>query len=72
MKGYVPKEKMSKKAQKEMNDQRRQTWTTDPRPRIVESRKIYNRKRKNSGESREYREYSCSGVIYCADVCINC
>ena len=61
MKEYIPKEKMSKKAQKEINNLRRQTWATDPRPRIVESRKIYNRKRKTSGESREY---SCSGVFY--------
>ena len=61
MKEYIPKEKMSKKAQKEINNQRRQTWTTDPRPRIVESRKIYNRKRKTSGESREY---SCSEGLF--------
>ena len=54
MKGYIPKEKMSKKAQKAINNQRRQTWTTDPRPRIVESRKTYNRKGKTSGESCEY------------------
>ena len=54
MKGFVPKEKMSKKAQREINSQRRQTWTTDPRTRVVESRKIYSRKRKNFGEDCEY------------------
>ena len=45
MKGFVPREKMSKKARREMDSRRRQSWAMDPRPRIVESKKIYNRKK---------------------------
>ena len=42
----IPKDKMSKKAQKELNRQRRVTWEFSPVTRTVESRKIYSRRRK--------------------------
>lgn len=45
MKTFVPEKKMSKKARKERAKEKRQLWTTDPRPRIVESKKVYSRKR---------------------------
>ncbi len=45
MKGFVPKDRMSKKARKEMNREKRVLWTVDPRTRVVESKKVYNRKR---------------------------
>ncbi len=45
MKAFVPREKMSKKARKELEKQKRTLWSADPRTRIVESRKVYNRKR---------------------------
>ena len=53
MKSFVSREKMSRKARKEIDSRRRQLWTVDPRPRIVKSKKIYSRKRRNSGESFE-------------------
>ena len=46
MAGFVPKEKMSKKAQKELNRQRRVTWGFSPVTKTVESKKIYSRKKK--------------------------
>ena len=42
----IPKDKMSKKAQKDLNRQRRVTWDFSPVTRTVESRKIYSRRRK--------------------------
>ena len=43
---FVPKEKLSKKARKEMNNKRRVSWEFSPVTKIVDSRKIYSRKRK--------------------------
>ena len=43
---FVPKEKLSKKAQKELNRRRRVTWDFSPVTKTVDSRKIYSRKRK--------------------------
>ncbi len=43
---FVPKDKLSKKAQKELNRQRRVTWEFSPVTKTVDSRKIYSRKRK--------------------------
>ena len=42
---FVPKDKMSKKAQKELNRQRRVTWDFSPVTKTVDSKKLYNRKR---------------------------
>ena len=46
MAGFVPKEKMSKKAQKAINRRRRVTWEFSPVTKTVASRKVYSRKRK--------------------------
>ncbi len=46
MAGFIPKKKLSKKAQKELNRQRRVTWGFSPVTKTVESKKIYSRKRK--------------------------
>ena len=43
---FIPKDKLSKKAQKELNRQRRVTWDFSPVTKTVDSRKIYSRKRK--------------------------
>ncbi len=42
---FVPKEKLSKKARKELNRQRRTMWDFSPVTKTVDSRKLYNRKR---------------------------
>ena len=43
---FIPKGKLSKKAQKELNRQRRVTWGFSPVTKTVDSRKIYSRKKK--------------------------
>ena len=43
---FIPKGKLSKKAQKELNRQRRITWEFSPVTKTVDSRKIYSRKKK--------------------------
>ena len=42
---FVPKEKLSKKARKELDRQRRDTWTFSPVTKTVESKKVYSRKK---------------------------
>lgn len=42
---FVPKEKMSKKARKELAAQQRATWTFSPITKKIESQKRYNRKK---------------------------
>ena len=42
---FVPKDKLSKRAQKELNRQRRVTWDFSPVTKTVDSKKLYNRKR---------------------------
>ena len=51
---FVPKEKLSKKAQKELNRQRRVTWTFSPVTKTVESRKLYNRKKNSHDRQEDY------------------
>ena len=41
----ISKSKMSKKAQHELNTQKRVIWDFSPVSRVKESRKVYNRKR---------------------------
>ena len=45
MNNFVEKKKLSKKAQRALNNEKRQTWDFSPVTRTVESKKIYNRKR---------------------------
>ena len=52
MAGFVSKNKLSKKAQKELNRQRRVTWGFSPVTKTIESKKRYNRK-KNSHDRYE-------------------
>ena len=47
MKGFVPREKMSKKQRKELDSVKRNEWSFSPVTRRVESKKVYNRKRKS-------------------------
>lgn len=49
MKGMIPREKMSRKARREMDAGKRNVWTVNPVTRIRESGKVYDRKK--------YRKY---------------
>ena len=42
---FVPKEKMSKKAQKKMATERRGTWAFSPITKKIDNKKVYNHKR---------------------------
>lgn len=46
-KKFISQDKMSKKARKELNNQKRVTWKHSPVTKIVESKKVYSRKNKN-------------------------
>ena len=46
MRKFVSREKLGKKARKELDRQRRVTWDFSPVTKAVESKKIYSRKRK--------------------------
>ena len=56
---FVPKEKMSKKARKELERQRRVMWNVSPVTKKVESKKRYSRKR--AAQIRE-NDLSCFSV----------
>ena len=43
---FVPKDKLSKKARKELNRQKRVTWEFSPVTKTVESKTVYSRKKK--------------------------
>ncbi len=45
MERFVPREKMSKRARREMDAQRRTTWDVQPVTRRIESKKAYDRNR---------------------------
>lgn len=47
MKRLIPREKLSKKARRKMDAEKRAAWAFSPVTRKIESKKIYNRK-KNS------------------------
>ena len=49
---FIPKEKLSKKARRELNAARRTLWVVSPIPKKVESKKVYNRKK----SARLYRD----------------
>ena len=52
MNRFIPREKLGKKARKELDRQRRFTWSFSPATRKVENKKRYNRKT----HEREERE----------------
>lgn len=56
---FVPKEKLSKKARRELNRQRRTTWGFSPVTKTVDSKKVYNRKR----NARDRYDDSGTGVF---------
>lgn len=58
---FIPKAKMSKKAQKKLAKKNRVTWEVNPVTRKTENRKVYNRKR----NSRERFDEPPAGVFLC-------
>lgn len=50
VKGMVPRDRMSKKARKAMDQEKRNLWTMNPVTRVQESKKVYSRKRDKLAE----------------------
>ena len=60
MKKFIPKEKLGKKARKQLDNEQRTTWTFSPVTKKVESKKLYNRKRKAHDRYDDYgMGFSC-------------
>ena len=57
---FISRQKMSKKAKKELDSRQRATWSFSPVTKKVESRKLYNRKRKST---ERYDDYG-SGLLF--------
>ncbi|MBQ9064912.1 MAG: hypothetical protein IJ123_05655 [Blautia sp.] len=47
MKKYITRDKLGKKARRQLDSQQRLYWPVSPAPVTFESKKHYNRKRKN-------------------------
>ena len=56
MNRFVPRSKMSKKARKKLDGEKRASWAFSPVTRKIESKKIYNRKRVSRTEYDERPE----------------
>ena len=52
MKKIVPKAKLSKKARRKLNAEKRTTWAFSPVTKRVESKKVYNRKKISRAQGR--------------------
>lgn len=51
---FVSKEKLSKKARKELDRQRRILWQYSPVTKKIESKKLYDRKKKSHARYDDY------------------
>ena len=47
MKKFIPREKLGKKARKRLDGEHRATWAFSPATKRVESKKLYDRKRRS-------------------------
>ena len=54
MKKFVPREKLGKKARKQLDSEQRATWTFSPETKKVESKKLYDRKKKSHDRHDDY------------------
>ena len=62
MKKFIPKEKLGKKARKQLDNEQRTTWTFSPVTKKVESKKLYNRKRRAHDRYDNYGMGSSYGI----------
>ena len=54
MKRFIPREKLGKKARKQLDSEQRATWAFSPVTKKVESKKLYNRKKKPHDRYDDY------------------
>lgn len=67
MAGFVPKEKLSKKARNELNRQRRRMWDFRPVTKVIQSRKLYNRKKNARDRNDDYGTGVLPYAAFCCD-----
>ena len=60
MKEFVPRDKMSKRQRKMLDAEKRAYWQVNPTTKVVQSKKIYNRKK----QPRNYEPYDFRGCFY--------
>ena len=58
---FIPREKLSKKARRALDSQRRAAWSFSPATRRVESKKRYNRKA-HEREERDPVSFLCPSM----------
>lgn len=51
---FIPRDKLSKKARKRLDSEQRATWAFSPVTQRVESKKLYNRKKKSHARYDDY------------------
>ena len=62
MKRFIPRKKLGKKTRKQLDSEQRTTWAFSPVTKKVESKKLYNRKRKSHDRYDDYgMGFSVSG-----------
>ena len=59
MNKFISRQKMSKKARKELDAKQRSTWSFSPVTKKVENNKLYNRKRKPSAKLEDFGRGFC-------------
>ena len=63
---FIERAKLSKKARRELDAKKRVTWDFSPVSRRVESRKIYNRKKRSRGRTDDF---GAGSLFVCCGVC---
>ena len=63
MKKFIPKEKLGKKARRQLDSEQRATWACSPVTKKVESKRLYNRKKKAHDRYDDYGMSSSFGCI---------
>jgi len=66
MKKFIPKEKLGKKARKQLDSEQRTNWAFSPVTKKVESKKLYNRKIK------AHDRYDDNGMGFSYGFRLNC
>ena len=63
MKKFIPREKLNKKARRELDQQNRKTWEgINPVTKVIENKKAYKR-----AKIRNWTEDPKSGFLFCYD-----
>ena len=58
---FIPRDKLSKKARKQLDSGQRATWSFSPVTKKIESKKLYNRKKKSHAR---YDDYGMGFFLY--------